>query len=97
MIQHDKALAWIHQHRISCNAGIRTGAWFGLQWDSCKDWVNVQCNGCKEFYIEERQAVSTVGSSGASAKSQTKNFEKEETDETRISTRKIRNWKIRNS
>lgn len=88
---------WMREHGLRCGGGYKTGAWYGLQWENCRDYINVQCSGCGESYIEHDfpKREKPLGSSRTSTKSETKNSAKEEKHEKNISTRKIGKWKIR--
>lgn len=94
MPDYDKAIAWMKVHR-ECKGGFITGAWFGMQFADCNDYVNIKCMGCGESYIVDKNGE--IGSNEEISKPQKKNLPKEVKHENSVSTRKIRGWKIHGS
>lgn len=65
---------WIAEHADHIKKlGVKTSAWFGLQWAECGDYMHVQC-GCGATFVRHTYKDKPVCSIGDAAKLQTKNL-----------------------
>jgi hypothetical protein len=50
--KYSSVYVFIKEHADKGHSGVATAAWYGLQWDGCGDFINVQCSECGDTLVQ---------------------------------------------